>query len=48
MALMVVEANLYARAAYFIICVILLAVYNVVHARGLELSLGMLTKKKMK
>ena len=46
MALMVGESSIYIRAFYFIVCVILLAVYNVVHAKGLEMSLKALISKR--
>ncbi len=46
MALMVAEPSIYIRALYFLVCVLLFAIYNVVHAQGLKLSLEMLTKTK--
>lgn len=45
MSLMVIESSLYIRAVYFFICILLFAVYNVVHSKGLELSINMLGKK---
>gem|GEM_PF-6354795 len=46
MSLMVVEPVQTGRLLYFFICVILFAIYNVVHLKGLQMSLEMLSRKK--
>ncbi|MEM3364066.1 MAG: hypothetical protein QXS93_00985 [Candidatus Micrarchaeia archaeon] len=48
MAFMVVEEDMHLRAIYFVVCVVLIAIYNVVHASGLKMSLEMLTKNSNK
>lgn len=45
MCLMVVEPSQPIRMVYFFISVLLFAIYNIAHSKGMELSLRMLTKK---